>query len=55
MNRTLLAQNQAPVAGAARPCAHRYAWLGSASGVGIPMNTHDVTKFSTRRLGRQPT
>jgi len=58
MNCTTLAQNLAPVAGAARPCAHRYAWLGATAmvaGVDFSMDIQNVTKRSPRRLGRHST
>lgn len=57
MDRTIFAQNQAIVPGAARPCAHRlgYAWLGSTSGMSTFGDDRKVTKRTTRRLGRRLT
>ena len=57
---TMFALNQAMPAGSARPCAHQlgYAWLGSAtvtSGIVSFMDDRNVTKRTTRRLGRRLT
>lgn len=54
MDRTIFAQNQAIVAGAARPCAHRigFAELGSAYGMSTVSGDWTVTKNTTRWLGK---
>ena len=54
MDRTTFAQNQAIVAGAARPCAHRigFAELGSAYGMSTVSGDWTVSKNTTRWLGK---